>query len=139
MREPMLILHFVGLTMGLGTGFAHAFLGMATAKMSPDEVVKFRVHSLVLGRMGTIGIGLLIVSGLYLITPYWSVLTSMPLLMLKLALVILLVVLITMINSLTKKAIQGNAAEYLKKMEKLGKMTLPIGLIIIILAVYIFH
>jgi len=45
MREPMLILHFVGLTMGLGTGFAHAFLGMATAKMSPEEVVKFRVHS----------------------------------------------------------------------------------------------
>ena len=139
MREIMLILHFVGLTMGLGTGFAHAFLGMATAKMSPEEVVKFRVHSLVLGRMGNIGIGLLIVSGLYLITPYWNVAASMPLLMVKLGLVMLLAGLITMINSLTKKAIQGNAAEHLKKMEKLGKLTLPLGLIIIVLAVYIFH
>jgi hypothetical protein len=55
MRETMLILHFIGLSMGLGTSFAHAFLGMATSKMSPDEVVKFRVHSLVLSNMGKCG------------------------------------------------------------------------------------
>jgi hypothetical protein len=27
MREVMLTFHFIGLAMGLGTGFAHAFLG----------------------------------------------------------------------------------------------------------------
>lgn len=32
MREVMLIFHFIGLTMGLGTGFAHAFLGAAVTK-----------------------------------------------------------------------------------------------------------
>lgn len=139
MREPMLILHFIGLTMGLGTGFAHAFLEIAAAKMSPEEVIKFRLHSLVLGRMGNVGIGLLIVSGLFLLTPYWSVLSSMPLLMLKLALVMFLAALIGMINNLTRKAMQGDAATHLKKMEKLGKMTLPLSLVIVILAVYIFH
>ena len=139
MREPMLILHFVGLTLGLGTSFAHAFLGIATSKMSPEEVIKFRVHTLVLSRMGNIGIGLLIVSGLYLITPYWKVLPEMPLLMIKLGLVVVLAILITMINSLAKKAMNGNADVYLKKMEKLGKMTLIIGLTIVIVAVYIFH
>lgn len=139
MRETMLILHFIGLSMGLGTSFAHAFLGAATAKMSPDEAVKFRVHSLVLANMGNVGIGLLVISGLYLITPYWSVLTSMPLLMAKLALVVVLIILITMINALVKKTRSGDAEVYLKKMATIGKMTLIIALTIVILAVSVFH
>ena len=139
MREPMLILHFIGLSMGLGTSFAHAFLGMATSKMSPDEVVKFRVHSLVLSNMGNVGIGLLVISGLYLITPYWSSLGSMPLLIAKLTLVAVLIVLITMINMLAKKARSGNAEAHLTKMAGLGKMTLVVALTIVVLAVFIFH
>lgn len=139
MRETMLILHFIGLSMGLGTSFAHAFLGAATAKMSPDEAVKFRVHSLVLANMGNVGIGLLVISGLYLITPYWSVLTSMPLLMAKLALVVVLIILITMINALVKKARSGDAEVHLKKMATIGKMTLIVALTIVILAVSVFH
>jgi len=125
--------------MGLGTSFAHAFLGAATVKMSADEVIKFRVHSLVLGRMGNVGIILLVVSGLYLITPYWSILTTLPLLMIKLALVVVLAILIIMINLLAKKAMAGDAEVQLKKMAKLGKMTLLLGVSIVVLAVYIFH
>lgn len=139
MREAMLILHFIGLAMGLGTSFAHAFLGIATAKMTQEEVVRFRVHSLVLGNMGNIGIVFLVVSGLYLITPYWPVLTSMPLLMAKLALVLILIILIFAINRLTGKARAGAAERQLKKMEKLGKMTLLIALAIVVLAVLVFH
>lgn len=139
MREVMLILHFIGLTMGLGTSFAHAFLGIATSKMTTDEATKFRLHSLALSRMGHIGIALLIISGLYLFTPYWAILPSSPLLILKLILVLILVVLIILINLLSKKARKSDPETQLKKMEQLGKMTLMIGLIIVILAVYIFH
>lgn len=32
MRDIMLIVHFLGLVMGLGTSLAHAFLGVATAE-----------------------------------------------------------------------------------------------------------
>jgi uncharacterized membrane protein len=139
MREVMLILHFIGLTMGLGTGFAHAFLGTIANKMSANEATKFRLHSLVLTKMGNIGIILLVVSGLYLATPYWKVLPAMPLLAVKLALVLILVILITIINVLGKRAKNGDAEAEFKKMEKLGKLTLPIGLAIVILAVNIFH
>lgn len=139
MREVMLILHFIGLAMGLGTSFAHAFLGIATSKMSSEEATKFRLHSLALSRMGHIGIALLIISGLYLIIPYWTILPSSPLLVLKLVLVVILVVLISLINLSTKKARKGDAEVQLKKMEQLGKMTLMLSLIIVILAVYIFH
>ncbi|HTE33938.1 MAG TPA: hypothetical protein VK666_26340 [Chryseolinea sp.] len=139
MREAMLVFHFIGLTMGLGTGFAHAFLGIAVAKMPADEATKFRLHSLVLGKMGHIGIALLVISGLYLITPYWKTLPSTPLLILKLALVIVLMVLITLINLSAKKARKGNAEVHLKRMGLLGKMTLITGLAIVIIAVAIFR
>ena len=135
----MLILHFIGLTMGLGTSFAHAFLAMATSKMAEDEARRFQLHSLVLSRMGHIGIGLLVISGLYLITPYWPVLTSLPLLVVKLILVLALVVLIILIEVRSKKAQKGDAVAQLKKMESLGKMTLIIGIIIVIVAVNVFH
>jgi len=139
MREVALVLHFVGLTMGLGTGFAQAFLGIAASKMTADEAMKFRIHSLVLGKMGSTGIGLLILSGLYLITPYWKVLLSTPLLMVKLALVIVLATLISLVNVSAKKAIAGDAAAQFKKMAQLGKFTLILGIAIVILAVTIFH
>src|SRR5688572_26971371 len=121
MREVMLILHFIGLTMGLGTSFAHVFLGIATSKMNTDEAIKFRLHSLALSRMGNIGIVLLIFSGLYLITPYWALLPTSPLLILKLVLVVILVILITLINLSSRKAKKGDAAGQLKKMAKLSQ------------------
>ena len=135
----MLILHFIGLTMGLGTSFAHAFLGIATSKMNPDEATRFRLHSLALSRMGHIGIVLLILSGIYLIIPYWAILPTSPLLMLKLVLVLILVILITLINLSAKKAKKGDAERQLKKMAKLGQMTLVLGVGIVILAIYIFR
>jgi len=135
----MLILHFIGLTMGLGTSFAHAFLSIATSKMQEDEARRFQLHSLVLSRMGYIGIGLLIVSGLYLITPYWQTITSLPLLIVKLILVLVLLVLLILIGIRSKKAQEGDVSAQLKKIEPLGKMTMLIGIIIVILAVSVFH
>jgi uncharacterized membrane protein len=140
MREVMLILHFIGLTMGLGTGFAHAFLGSITPKMAAGEATKFRLHSLVLSKMGNAGIVLLLISGTYLLIPYWPMFPSLPLLVAKLILVIILIVLIALINVFGRKAMKGDDTEgQFKKMEKLGKMTLLIGLAIVILAVNVFH
>lgn len=139
MRETMLILHFIGLSMGLGVSFSHAFLGKETATMSPEETTKFRLHTLALTRMGHIGLGLLIISGLYLIIPYWRTLPSNPLLIAKLTLVITLAVLISIITVLGKKAKKGDANLHLNKMATLGKFTLLIALTIVVLAVSIFH
>jgi len=139
MREIMLILHFVGLVMGLGTSFAHAFLSIVTSKMTEDETTKFRLQSLVLSKMGNIGIILLVVSGLYLITPYWKTLPSNPLLMLKLALVAVVITLIILINTRAKKARKGDPIFHLERMEKMGKFTLMVGLAIVVIAVSIFH
>lgn len=139
MRDTMLIFHFLGLAMGLGTSFAHAFLGIAAARMTPDEALRFRVHSLVLARMGNLGLLFLIVSGGYLITPYWKLLGEMPFLVAKLVLVAILITLIGFINLLVRKAMQGDPETQLTKMATICKMTMIAALGIVVCAVLAFH
>ena len=71
MKDAMLIIHFIGLAMGLGTSFAHAFLGKTISKLEQSEAAKFRSQIMVLSQMGYTGALFLIVSGIYLLVPYW--------------------------------------------------------------------
>ncbi|MCB0545212.1 MAG: hypothetical protein KDC61_08755 [Saprospiraceae bacterium] len=139
MKEVMLILHFIGLAMGLGTSLAFMFLGMASAKMEEAEARTFRMNTLALAKMGHIGLTLLVLTGLYLITPYWSVLGEMPLLIAKLVLVLVLGALIGIISATIKKVKNGVPGADISKVEPLGKLSLLTGLLIVILAVLSFH
>ncbi len=138
MRDAMLITHFIGLTMGLGTSFANLFLGLASAQLPPDEAGKFRVYTMALTKMGHIGITLLILSGFYLITPYWSILGEMPLLIIKLAMVGILVILISVITRYGGQIKRGNMSNA-HLIPSLGKITLITALLIVVIAVSIFH
>lgn len=135
----MLIAHFLGLTMGLGTSFAHAFLDKVVSKLDSEQASKFRLQVMVLSQMGYTGLALLIISGIYLIIPYWPSLSSNPLLIVKLVLVVVLMVLLILIHNGTKRAQKGDAEKNLKKIEPYGKLTLMVGTIIVIIAVSIFH
>ncbi|HUH73724.1 MAG TPA: hypothetical protein VLZ75_04895 [Chitinophagales bacterium] len=140
MRDTMLILHFIGLAMGVGTAFAHAFLGAATSKMPSEEATKFNLNTLALSRMGNIGLVLLIVSGIYLLLPYWNSILSLSFLMLKLVLVVVLTILIGMISILGQKALKSHQPEIqFNQMELLGKIALTVSIAIVIVAVRVFH
>jgi uncharacterized membrane protein len=138
MRDVMLILHFLGLAMGLGSSFAFMFLGIAASKMDSAEATAFRMRVFVLGRMGHIGLTLLIISGLYLMTPFWGILGNAPLLIAKLALVLLLAAVIGIISARVRKAKQGDMSR-LSGVETLGKVALLLGVTIVVLAVLVFH
>lgn len=138
MREIVMILHFLGLALGLGTSFAFMFLGIANSKMEKDEARQFAQKTNILSKMGHIGITLLIISGLYLMTPYWSSLTAMPTMMAKLAAVVILTVMIVILSVAGKKARTGDTVQ-LQKMEKMGKVALLLGIAIVVLAVFTFH
>lgn len=139
MREIMLIVHFIGLAMGIGTSFALMFLGITSSKMEETEAQKFRLNTFTLMKVGYTGLTLLLISGGYLMTPYWNSLTTSPLLIAKLLLVMILFSLMGIIGAAVKKAKKGDAESYLKKIEALGKVSLLTAITIIILAVYIFH
>ena len=109
MHEIMLVLHFIGLAMGVGTSFAFMFLGIASSKMEKEEALKFTLNSFALSRMGHIGLTLLILSGIYLILPHLDNLGNNPMLIIKLVLVLVLATLIGLISARARKAQQGDA------------------------------
>lgn len=135
----MLIVHFIGLAMFLGTGFAFMILEIANAKLEKSDLLKFSIRILPLSRIGHIGLFLLILSGGYLMTPYWQALGSILYLKIKLGLVILLAVVISIIAIYSKKAKTDNAEKYLAKIEPYSKAAFVLGFAIIILAVLTFH
>ena len=139
MREVMLIIHFLGLAMGMGTSIGFMFMGIAASKMPKEEGLKFTLQSFSLSKMGTIGIILLVLSGGYLMTPYWASLADRPLLIAKLILVVLLIVMIIIINIMAGKAKAGDAENLLKKIRGMGQVSLLMGITIVVLAVLNFR
>src|SRR5689334_1641824 len=135
MRDLMLITHFIGLTMSLGTGFANLFLGMAASKLEPAERGKFMSNTMVLMRMGHTGLGLLLLSGFYLITPYWKIVGEMPTVIAKLSCVGLLVIMVSVITILAKKAQREGNPAMLMKLKPFGIINFLIGVTIVVLAV----
>lgn len=139
MRDAMLFVHIIGLVMGVGTSFAFLFLGMSLKNKSKEEANKLMMNFLPLNLMGKIGLTLLLISGGYLMTPYWKVMGHLPFLIAKLSLVVVLFVCVGFLEVYTKKVKQNNGGEYLDKLSKIGRLTFPISILIILFAILTFH
>jgi len=139
MKEVMLIIHFIGLAMALGTGFANLFLNAVASKLEPAEKGSFMSKIAILARMGQIGLGLLLLSGFYLATPYWRALGEMPLFIAKLSLVGLLLISVSYILLTLRKATKQGNPGLLKNLRPLGMLNFFIGITIVVLAVLVFH
>ena len=140
MKDVVLILHFIGLAMGLGTSFAIMFLSISAKKMEESEAVKFMTKATVLIRMGHTGLGVLFLSGGYLIGNYASTILSNHLLLTKLVLFVVLGALLGIIGSNAKKAQNADDPKpYLTKIGSLGKAAMLTNIAIVILAVLVFH
>ena len=135
----MLIIHFLGLILGMGVGVINFFIGRANQNLTKEERPQFFLRLRVTGYLGLVGIVLLILSGGYLMTPYWSNLSSMPTLMAKLVLVVLLLLVILIMDRKWRNAVKTNGGPDLMALPKLGRIALPLGILIIILAVLTFH
>lgn len=64
MYAVLLFLHFIGLALGVGTGFAMLVLGLATRDLGPADRTTFMLRAGAVGKNGGIGLGLLIATGL---------------------------------------------------------------------------
>ena len=139
MRDAMLIVHFIGIAMGVGTGIGYMFLAMGAKKLEGAERVQFAMNTFSLSKMGQYGLVLLFISGGYLMTPYWSQMGDMPLLMAKLVLFLVLAGLMGMNSAKMRKTTMEHAATNMPKISSIGKVILLISLVIVVLAVMVFH
>lgn len=142
MYDLMLILHFLGLALGVGTGFANLALGLATKDMDPESRTKFFLRAFALSKNGSIGLLLLLVSGVGL----WvmrgvtaTMATAGGAFHVKLTLVVVLMGLIGYMQVLIKRAKQAQGGPTMAKIPQVGRVLLLVSVATVISAVVAFH
>jgi len=139
MKDFILVLHFVGLAMAIGSGLSNLILSRAATKLEGAERGVFMSRVAVLGNLGRTGLGLLVITGLLLMTPYWHTLSAMPTLIAKLTLATLLVISVVTLTILASRAQKQKDVAMLAKLRVFGLLNLLLGLSIVVLAVLTFH
>lgn len=142
MQDFFLIVHFIGLAMGVGTSFAMMRLGIATKDLAPAERAQFFRRALPVSKNGSIGLGLLIASGLCMVftrgagTVFASGGSAFHI---KLTLVLVLAGLVGFSQVKVKRFREKEDVAALAAAAKLGPVMLVTGLGIVICAVLAFH
>lgn len=141
MYEVFLVLHFLGLALGVGASFAFFTLGISTQSMNAEERTKFMLRASVLSKNGSIGLVLLILSGIgFLVARGVGPVMQMGggAFHTKLLLVVVLAGLIGYSQVLLKKAKQANGGPAMAKLPAISRLVLATGVTIVILAVVAF-
>lgn len=141
MIDLLLIIHYIGLSIGAGTSVYLAALGVYASRTGEPATVKAIMlgGGGMLANVGLIGYLMLVVSGVLLI---WV--TGMgPALgwtfHAKMLFVLGIGIMIFYLRSLNKKARQEEGMVTLAKMKKMGPLVMTMALLTIIFAVMTFH
>ncbi|MEZ5069530.1 MAG: hypothetical protein R2751_00835 [Bacteroidales bacterium] len=139
MRNIMFMLHFLGLAMALGSSITQFYLARKSSKLDKAEARKIHIHNSQGIVLGHIGLALLLLSGGYLMTPYWKILFHEPLLMAKLSLVVVLILEISILTVRARKYREGGEGADFRKVALPARLVLGTALLIVILAVLMFE
>ncbi len=142
MLDFLLILHFIGLALGVGTGFAMLTLGLATADMPPADRGAFMRRASVLTRNGAIGLALLILSGvgLVLLRGVAEVMAwGGPMFHVKLTLVVIMIGVFGYLQVLLRQSRSANGAAAAARIPIVSRVMLVLGVSVVVFAVLAFH
>ncbi len=138
MRNPMLIIHLLSVATFVGAAFSAFVLSKVANKLETSDKLKVNSVLLTLNYFGKTGLILLIITGGYLMTPYWSALGVMPLFTAKLAFVVLLLIVLVLLSIKAKKAKKEPSDSSFATVRKLNTLNLLLGVAVIVLAVLVF-
>jgi len=139
MRDIMLIIHLFSVALLLGSGISALVINRVSKIMLTADAKKLKTATLSLNYVAKTGITLLIITGGYLMTPYWKMLGELPVLMVKLALVIILLALLVITSIKGKNAKKSQSEDDFKITNRLYVINSVLSIAIIILAVMVFH
>ncbi len=135
----LLILHFIGLAMGLSVSFSGMVMAKVIAGAAPNEkpvLARFPPRMLMVGHMG---LGLLWATGLSLVYTKWGGFGVLPWQFhVKLTAVALLTIVIGYITRLMKKAARGDQAAAVQ-VQAVGKIAFLLALTAVTFAVLTFE
>jgi hypothetical protein len=136
--QTLMVLHFLGLAMGLSTGFANMVMAGLIDKAAPPEKAILGRFPPAMSRIGAIGLTLLWISGISIVMTRYGTFAILPRpFIVKLAAVVLLTLAVIYINVLMPKAQRGDAAA-MARIRTLGMLTGPLAIIAVIFAVITF-
>jgi uncharacterized membrane protein len=142
MYDVLLMLHFLGLALAVGTGFANLTLALSARDMEPAARGAFMLRALALGKNGSVGLLLLLISGIGMLllrgvsaTMQWGG----GMFHAKLGLVVVLIVVFGYLQVTIKRAKAEQGGPAMARLPMLGRVTLLLGVAIIVTAVLAFH
>lgn len=136
-----MFLHFVGLALALGTGFASFTLSKVATALAPEERAQLMQRIMPLRKNGSYGLALLLLSGFgmfFLRGPANVMVWGGPALHAKLTLVAILCGVFGYAQVVAKKLREVGGAALAAKAVKLGQVMLILSLAIVVCAVLAF-
>jgi uncharacterized membrane protein len=139
MYMALLFLHFVGLAMGVGTGFAILRIGFANRHLPPPEKGQLFQKISALRLNGYTGFTVLIVTGVAMLGMRPGMFAAAgPLFRVKLALVVLMLLNMGVMHVVMFKAKRAGGPPP-AILPRLGNLNFAMGIITVLVAVLVFH
>lgn len=135
----MLIFHFLGLVMSLGSMITFLVMRRSCSKVSSFESEYLLQNVRRFLRMSHIGLGIMFVTGGYLMTPYWGTLAQMPLLHIKFTIFLLWYGTLIALSIYTKKAVKSQIKLCDPRIGFLSMISVVFGISAVVMAVSQFH
>jgi len=142
MHDTLLFLHFIGLALGVGSGFANLNLALSTRDMEMPARVQFMLRAMSLSKNGSIGLLLLILSGLGLMFERGVAATFAwggPMFHAKLTLVVILIGIFGFMQVTIKRVREAGGGPLMARLPKIGQAMLLTSVSIVLFAVLAFH
>jgi len=139
MKDIMIILHNIGLVLTLGSTVFFLIIRKDLYKTAGETKVDLYNIIAKYQRMTHIGMAIMILSGGYLMTPYWSGLGTMHMIHVKMLMVVLWLLVVIVLSVILRKARKGQSEKCDTRMLKFNYASLLFGIIIILAATLQFH
>ncbi|MBM5574511.1 hypothetical protein [Deefgea sp. CFH1-16] len=136
MRDVLLLVHFLGLVIGAGSGFALFFIGHLAQRWPAEARRETMVRLFALRYASYVGLLLLVLSGGALLRPYSTQLAQMPWLWVK-ALAVTVIVICAVLGVWRMRQVPQQPAALLR-LPILGKVSLAASVLAILAAVMAF-
>jgi len=138
LNRTFLILHFLGLAMGLSVTFGNIVMQRLIANAPPNERPILGRFPLALSAVGRIGLVVLWVTGLTMAYTKWNGIASLPWTFhVKLTAVILLTIVVVIATGLEGRVRRGDQAA-LSRLQTIGPLASVFALVAVIFAVITF-
>ena len=137
-NQALLVMHFLGLVMGLSVSIANAVMGALMAKSAPDERAILGRFPPLMSRIGKTGLTLLWLSGVVLVETRWGGFATLPWQFhVKLTAVVLLTIAVTYIHLQERRMRRGDATAA-ARLQKASKVAALFALTALVFAVLTF-